>query len=63
MLKKIIQFPLIKMIAGIGVVVLAAFLGEAIRNAFLDKTGLSQVSKDMIVALVQIPLALLKNAK
>src|SRR5215472_15680455 len=56
---KIIYFPLTKMIIGGAALFLSVMIGEFFRSPILDKTRLTKETKDVIVAVIEISLALL----
>ena len=56
---KILHFPLTKMIIGGAALFLSVMIGEFFRSPILDKTQLSKESKDIIVGVIEISLALL----
>ena len=56
---RIIHFPLTKMIIGGAALFLSVIVGEFFRSPILDKTQLTKETKDVIVAVIEISLALL----
>lgn len=57
-LKKIIHFPLSKMLAGIAIIFAAVLLGEAIRRWLPGSVVRFKERNDLIVAIIQISLSL-----
>ncbi len=57
--RKIIYFPLVRIIISILLIVAVVFSGELLRNNVINKTNLSENWKNLIIGFIQIALAML----